>query len=542
MEHRVDQPPSRADVVIVGAGHNGLAAAGYLARGGHDVVVLEASPTIGGMTSSSPLVPTAPHHTMHPCAGDIIMMRGTPVAEELELERYGLRTVDPDPPYAYLGPDGETLAFWRDPDRTAEEIARFSTRDADAYLELVGVLKALVGMALPMMRTSPVRPATSELARATAVMARNPRRLRHVGALAVSSAEHSISERFSHPVVRGALMVLAAGAGPTDADGSALGLILLGLLHAVGIGRPVGGMQQLTNAMGASARAHGARIVTDAIVSEIVVRDGRVVGVRAAGFEIATSAVLATCDPHTALRRLITPGVLDHRMAARVAAIPANARGAGVMIINLALGRQVQMPRHEHPETDLRVPVTLYGTAEDVAKSFISARRGEVPAAPFLWVLVATACDPTQAPLGEDVVYLYSGAMPAHPAGGWAAHKAEATEATMSRVGEILGSPDVGEIGRWVETPAELAERTGARNGCTTHVDFSLTRSGPLRPALGLGGYRTPIDGLFLGGAGSHPGGGVSGLPGRISSAVVHRYLAASRDRSASSARGGSRR
>src|SRR5438093_241827 len=123
-----------APVVVVGAGHNGLVAACYLAKAGLDVVVVEANDWVGGCTTSAPLVEGAPDHLINPCAQDICLMRISTVVEDLELERYGYAEVEVDPPYVAPLPDGSTLAFWRDPIRTADELRRFSKRDARAYL------------------------------------------------------------------------------------------------------------------------------------------------------------------------------------------------------------------------------------------------------------------------------------------------------------------------------------------------------------------------------------------------------------------------
>jgi phytoene dehydrogenase-like protein len=515
------------DVVVIGAGHNGLVAGAYLARAGFEVEVVEAAERVGGMTISGPLIPAAPQHVVHPGAGDVIVMRGTPIIDELELARHGLRMAEPDPTYAYLGTDGEVLPFWRDRERTVAEITRLSAADGRAYAELSAMLEALVAIALPMMRTEILRPEPRELARAARSALRHRQTLGEIASLACVSAEQAIAERFGHPVVKDALMTLAAGAGPTNADGSALSLLLLGLLHAVGIGRPIGGMQKLADALSASARAAGATVRTGAAVDRIIVSRGRASGVRLAdGTAIAARAVLATCDPYTTLRRLVPDRELDRRTLARVDAIPCNASGSGPTLINVALSGRAELTRHRHPDVDLRRTVMLYGSTDDVREGFAAARRGELAERPFLWAAITTALDPTQAPDGADVVYLYNVTTPVHPAAGWDAIRGRAENLTMARASEFLGDLERLEQGRHVGTPKDMAAWTRAHNGCITHVDFGLMRFGPLRPALGLGSYRTPVEGLFLGGSGSHPGGSVSGLPGRISSRRVRRYLA----------------
>jgi phytoene dehydrogenase-like protein len=514
------------DVVVIGAGHNGLVAAGYLARAGHDVTVVEAARRVGGMTSSATLIPEAPNHVVHPCAVDMIMIRGTTILRDLELRRHGLRTFDLDPAYAYLHHDGTALVLWRDAEQTAREIARFSPADSRAYLEFVRVLEGLLAVALPMMRTNPLRPAPREVARAVRGLAQHRRRLADIGALAAASAEQVVAERFEHPVVASAVLNLAAGAGPTNAEGSGLSFLLLGLLHVVGISRSVGGMQGFADALATSVQASGGTILTEAPVEEILVSGGRATGVRLGdGREIHARTVLATCDPHTALRTLLPEGVLDRRTAARIDHVPMNAAGASPLKIDVAVGERLSLPHHSHPDADLRNCVLLYGTADEVSESFGAARRGVFRTPPVMWVAITSAPDRTLAPEGQDVVYLYPLIAPIEPPKGWDDLLPEAERATLERAGEFLGGLDA-ELGRWVETPDDMARRTGARNASITHVDFGLMRSGPLRPAAGLGNYRTPLAGLLIGGAGSHPGGGVTGLPGRIAADEVRRELA----------------
>jgi len=525
-------PAARADVVVIGGGHNGLVAGCYLARAGLEVVVVEAAPWPGGMATSGNYIATAPKHVITPCAVDLIVIRATPIIRDLELARHGLSTIEPDPPYAFLHPEGETVLIWRDPARTAKDIARFSEADSRAYLKLVETMTGMVELALPLMRSNPLRPSPPELARLLRAGVRHRRVLGELGTLATATCEQAVAERFEHPVTQSAMLALAAGAGPVDLEGSATSFLLLGLLQRVGVSRPVGGMQRFTDALVASLRASGGTLLTATPVREVLVRRERATGVLLEdGRQIESRAVLATCDPYTALRKLVPDGVLDRRTLARVDHIPANAHGASPLKIDIALSGRVTLPRHAHPDVDLRIPAQVYGTVEDTTSSFIAARRGELPTSPMMWAVVTSGADPTQAPPGQDVVYLYPPAMPAFPAGGWPAIKAEAEELVVKKAGEFFGNIAELEIGRLVETPDDMAERYRVHNGCIIHVDNGLMRAGSLRPAMGLGGYRTPIDGLFLGGSGSHPGGSMTGLPGRLSSQRVRQYLSSGRTR-----------
>src|ERR1700730_16993825 len=162
--HTNGDAPRGAQVIVVGAGHNGLTAACYLARAGVDVLVVEASPTVGGMTSTNALIPEAPQHVFNEGAihATGIFWAG-PIPRDLELHRYGLKDLVVDPVHVQLGPEGESIAFWSDRRRTIEEIRRLSPKDARAWEELSEVLDVALGVLLPYMLAQPTRPITRDL-------------------------------------------------------------------------------------------------------------------------------------------------------------------------------------------------------------------------------------------------------------------------------------------------------------------------------------------------------------------------------------------
>jgi phytoene dehydrogenase-like protein len=159
-----DHGARRAEVVVVGAGHNGLVAACYLAKAGADVLVLERWETPGGMTSTNPMAPEAPDHLINEASIHASLFRTTNIDAELELSsKYGLRQRLIDPAHVHLSPEGESIAMWRDANRTVEEIKRFSRRDARKWLELSNVIAKATAIGLPMMQTNPVRPAAKNV-------------------------------------------------------------------------------------------------------------------------------------------------------------------------------------------------------------------------------------------------------------------------------------------------------------------------------------------------------------------------------------------
>ncbi len=521
---------TRYDTVIVGGGHNGLSAACYLALEGKKVLVIEALDKIGGMCASGYVIPQAPQHMIHTCALDMMSLRVHPMMPiELGLEKHGFKHVEMTPAYVYLHPDGNSLVFWRDRLKTADEIRRFSAKDADAFLDFMKVLDAFMDMAVPMMRVDPTRPNFAAKFEALRAVLRNKKLKPDIMALATGSAYQATLERFEHPVTISAMCCLVGAAGPITADGTGIYFILLGFLHRFGVGRVVGGIQQLSNAMAARLKELGGEIMVSTPVEEIVAVNGRARGVKLRdGRMIEANTVIATIHPKMAFE-MVTAGAFDHKLMTRVALAPANAHGASPLKVDMALNGQVSVARHEAMRTDglsLRKSVLLIGTVEAVLENFASSARGQVPKLPYMWITAPSAVDPSQAPAGQDVAYLYPVAMPVNPVEGWDAIRDRVGQQVIDWADGYMNGLKAFEIGRRVEASPDLAKRLNVHNGCVVHVDTSTMRSGQSRPAQGLGVEILPVAGFYLGGAGIHPGGGINGLPGRIAANRVKRFLA----------------
>lgn len=522
--------PQHYDVAIIGGGHNGLSAACYLSLAGKKVVLIEAAGKVGGMASSGTLIPEAPQHIVHPCALDLMSLRVHPMMpQDLDLARHGFRQIDLDPGYVYLHPDGQSLVFWRGVEKTAAEIRRFSERDATEFVALMTVVNAFIDMALPMMRVDPAQRNLGAKWASLKALLRNRHLKPEIMALVGSPAYTSIMERFEHPVVQSALCALLGAAGPITQEATGVYFALLGFLLRTGIGRVVGGMQCLSNAMAARLKELGGEVLLNTSVQEIVAEGGHARGVRLQdGRFIAAKAVVATLHPKMALE-MVTPGALERRLLTRVSLAPANAHGASPLKVDLALRGEIDLSRYEALRPDglkLRPRVLLIGTVEAVLENFRSSARGEVPSLPYMWITAPSGADATLAPPGQDVVYLYPVAMPVEPREGWDALRDQVGQQIIDQADVYMAGLKSLEIGRRVEASPDLAKRLNVHRGCVVHIDTATTRSSAMRPAAGLGGDTLPVAGLFLGGAGIHPGGGVNGLPGKIAASRVQRYLA----------------
>jgi phytoene dehydrogenase-like protein len=520
------------DVVVVGGGHNGLVAANYLADAGHEVVVCESNAAVGGMTSTSATLEAAPDHLINSFSVDAFFWDSFPASSDLGLEQYGLRRNAIDPGHLYLHPEGGSIGFWCDPTRTADDIRRFSEADARAYLEFSEMLGCFADIMLRLARSNPVRPDAAAIGYAARRAMANRRQIGDLIRLPISSVSEIIAERFRHPVVRDALHASSGSTVPNDMSGTGVAFLWLATMHRFTCKRPVGGVQAIPDALARRLQAKHGTVLVNSAVAEIVVSGQRASGVRLAdGTSIgARKAVLACCDPRTALGTLLPSQVLPPEAATAVENIPVSNLNYGQAKVDLALNGVVTMKRHQawrRDDLDVRRPSHMIGTEAGMRRLFAKSAAGLLPDPEelSLWPVIPTALDPTQAPPGQDTLYLYCAVVPYSPDGGWDGARDKFTEAVLEAAGLYYDGLDDLEIGRQVLTNADIAERTHASGGNVAHVDMVLSRSGPLRPALGLGGYATPVEGLYLGSSGSHPGGGITGGPGYLSAQKVIKDL-----------------
>jgi phytoene dehydrogenase-like protein len=239
----------------------------------------------------------------------------------------------------------------------------------------------------------------------------------------------------------------------------------------------------------------------------------------------ARLGVVASCDPTQTLTRLLPAGTLDQVTQARAGHIPTAAAGASAFKVDIALRGRLRLERHHRSDFNPRLPAMLTADSmEAVVRSCQQSRGRTMPDDIHMFSVVATQADPTLAPDCQDTLYLYVPITPVDPDPPWAELEHKAADAIVDKAAQFFSGIAELEIGRCVQSPAELARRVNASLGATvSHVDYLPHRLGPLRPARGLGGYRTPVAGLYLGGSGSHPGFGMTGLPGRLCAREVLR-------------------
>jgi phytoene dehydrogenase-like protein len=517
------------DVIVVGAGHNGLTAGCYLARDGLKVLVVEASPTVGGMTSTNEILPKAPGHFFNEGAIQLTgIFRLSGIAEELELPKYGLREIAVDPAHIQLAPDGSSFAVWKDANRSIEELKRFSRKDAQAWLDFSNALHPVLGLMIAYMKTHPTRPFTRELLKELAGTARRPGKLWELRHMVTASHTEFLDEMFETELPKGALAAMAAFS-QMRLDMTAWAMIYLGVVQRAANAMPVGGTGALPAALHKCLTAHGGTVRTSSPVEEILVSGNRATGVRLVGGEVlhARVGVLTTCNPTITLTQLLPEGSLPDKLMRRAEDIPIRKTHAASLKINVALKGQLTMERHEAWRGDglqIKKYLLAWHTLAEQDAGWNSLVRGEWPdPVPISCVIVPTAVDPTQAPPGRDNLWLWSGVIPVTPKTPWEEVRDRIGDSVLADCAQYYDGLDTLEIERSVLAQPDLEARFNAPAGNVYHVDPLISRFGPLRPAAGLGTYRMPVDGLYLSGAGTHPTGGVCALPGKLAAQTLLR-------------------
>lgn len=523
-------PPREVDVVVVGSGHNGLVAAAYLAKAGLDVVVVEASATAGGMTSTNPFAPEAPEYTINEASIQASLFRTTTIDADLELSgKYGLRQTVIDPAHFQLCADGASLGLWRDPAKTAAELEYFSKKDAKALIELYEVIDAAVEIGLPMMQTSVTQPEIKNILKSARALAKNRKQLVALGRWMSSSQAEAVEESFEHDMIRAPLLS-SLPFMPFDADMSGWSLIYLGVLSKYGVAMFHGGTGSLPKALISVIRDHHGHILTSSPVEQLLITNNRCTGVRlAGGTEIAARrAVLTACSPKTTLTRLLPRGVLEPKKQNAADHIPTRKRGIADAKINIALSGRVDMSKHEKwrgDGIDMRQACNCFHTYEQALQAARDCVRGKVPNAIPGLAQVTNSFDPTMSPEGKDLWWYWTGLTPSYPEDGWDVARKTITDNIVRDAEHYYkGVADLQVAIRPLVLP-DIEERFWAIDGSVYHVDPTISRFGPNKPVAGFAGYKTPIDGLYLTGSGTHPVAGISGMPGQNAARTMLKHF-----------------
>lgn len=505
--------------IIVGGGHNGLIAAAYLAKAGVKTLALERRSIFGGACVTEE-IQGAPGYLVSTGAAQLGNLRPEIIAD-LELARHGYELLLPDPLTVLPQEGGRALTIWQDPARTHASISAFSARDAaalPAYQRDCGAFCEIIEPLLYAEQT----PSLGEVEAAFREAGR-----RDLFRDFVLGDIHSLlTDRFESPAVQGFLGLTATfgtNAGPrTPGTAYVMAHHLFGATAGRGrAGYVRGGMGGLGDALAAAARSFGAELRAEADVASIAIGPGgAAVGVELAnGERISADRVLSNADPQRTFLGLVGPAHLSGGFARDIGRLQMCGQA---LKVNCALDR---LPRFAGAPTDATpARVSICPSLDYVEDAWDAAKRGRFSPAPFMTVHMQSAIDPSMAPDGKHTLTCYAQYFPhdlTPELGGWEAQRGAAERTVLDAVARF--APDVRDCVSAVETmtPADIADRFAMTGGHQFHGDITPGQLFDDRPAEGVEGARTPIPGLYLCGAGAHPGGCVWGAPGQRAAAAV---------------------
>lgn len=528
--------PGARDIVIIGAGHNGLVTAFYLAKAGLRPLVLERREIVGGTAVTEEFHPDFRCSTLAHSAGPLLPH----IMRDLPLERHGLTIIKPEIRVFAPHPDGRALCLYDDPARTAEELRQLSPHDARSYPEFHQSFAHIGRVLAPLLSMTPPsidKPTVGDMWHLGKVGKgfrglgkKDAYRLLRWGPMAVADL---VAEWFETELLRATIAargIYGAFAGPWSA-GTSTALLLQAAVDGQAMGPASfvkGGMGALTDALAKAALAAGAEIRTGAGVARIQVKDGKAASVvLASGEEIPARAVVSNADPRHTFLRLIDPTDLDPDFLTKMR----NYRSLGAAAkINLALAGLPSFSAVKGSGQDGTVKLSgrihIGPEIDYLERAFDAAKYGDYSPLPYMDITIPSIADPALAPPGAHVMSVYVQFAPYQlKEGDWATRREEFADTVIKTLSAY--APNLNEliIQRQVITPLDLERTYGLSGGHILHGEQSLDQFFTFRPLIGWAQYRTPIKGLYLCGAGTHPGGGVTGGPGANASREIIKDL-----------------
>jgi phytoene dehydrogenase-like protein len=513
---------NRFDVVIVGAGHNGLVTAAYLARAGRRVLVLERRELVGGCSVTEEIWPGYRVST----AAYLSSLLQDRIVRELELERFGYLVDPKDPAFFSVFPDGRHFFMWQDDRKTLDEIAKFSKRDAETYPRFEQYLEKLAKVVESLLLISPPEFPPHNVVDLVdylklAARMRKLSRSEIVGLVKIftQSAADFLDEWFESPEIKVTLAtdgVIGANGGPRS-PGTAY-ILLHHCMGGVGGKRGLwgfvrGGMGAISESIAQSARSKGAEIRVKAAVQRITVSGGRVRGVvLETGEEIEAPIVASNLDPHLTFLKLLGEGDLDPDFRESIRRF----RIEGTSLkMNLALSGVPDFKALPGAGPQHRATMHICPSIEYIERAWDDAKYGRPSERPLLEMTMPTMYDPSLAPPGHHIMGIFIQYAPYTLNGlKWDDIREPYGDHVLDLIQEYAPNIRSIVVNRQVLSPLDLERRFGITGGNIFHGEMSLDQMFVMRPVAGWARYRMPVGGLYLCGSGAHPGGGVMGAPG----------------------------
>jgi phytoene dehydrogenase-like protein len=523
------------DVIVIGGGHNGLTAAAYLAGAGLSPVVLERREIVGGCCVTEEIAPGCRAST----TSYIASMLRPEIIRDLRLASYGLHMVPCDPALQVPFLDGKVVSWWADRDRTVGELRKLSVNDAKTFVRVDDQLKKLARYLQPFFLEPPPEFEVDGV-HGWWNLLRTGKRFRGIMSAEIAqlisfltgSLGDFLDRNYESDKVKTLFLansVYGKHGGPYD-PGTALGLLfhlLSGGEHELQgfYGHVMGGMGAITQALAQAAESRGAQIRTSAPVARIAVRSGRVHGVVLEdGTEISAPTVLSNADPKRTFLGLLEDGDLPEDFRRAIRGIKMSGPCAKVNLVLAEEPKVNGMPREADPAE--RALFTLIPSLEFAERCYDIAKFGEIPEQLWVDCVVASNVDSTLAPNGRHILTCFVQYVPYFlRRGTWDENRELLGDRVIQKIAEYAPNVPGAVVARQVLTPLDLERTYGLSEGNIFHGDLTLEQLFFMRPVPGWSQYRSPVRGLYLCGAGAHPGGGVTGAPGHNAAFQVLRDL-----------------
>ncbi|QXD15550.1 NAD(P)/FAD-dependent oxidoreductase [Rhodocaloribacter litoris] len=505
--------PHDYDVLVVGAGHNALITAAYAAQAGYRVAVFERRDRVGGAVSTCEIVPG---YRFDLGGSAHILIRLTPVVDELGLGAFGLEYLELDPLFFAPFPDGDAVFLYRDVDRTVAHLEEKFPGEGIAYRRFIDAWKPFAEAVRDAFLCVP---GPFELGRAM-VFRRTTPDWKQALPMILKPYGEVVDAYFREEKLKAMLVWMAAQSGPPPTEPlTAPFLLWHPLYHEGGIARPRGGSGELTQALRRHIEAHGGAVFTSAPVEQILVEGRRAVGVRVAGAAYTARAVVAGTHALETFGRLLPEA---HRPPGARHLRTGNGFGA---ILRLALREPVAYTAAPGAEARTGLQLLCRDRAQ-LHAAYGDYLRGEPAHDPPLVAMTFSAVDASLAPPGGEVLWLWAQYFPYALRSG---HWDEIGEAVADRILSAFEAYAPGTrdkvVGQLFQHPLYLERELGLYRGNVMHLEMSLDQMFMLRPFLGMARYRTHLKGLYLTGASTHPGGGIMGASGRNAARVLLKDL-----------------